>query len=82
MNSEEKVLSDIGELVQEVVPSAVLASEEDYGRPMNEIGIDSLDTMSLLLEVQEKFNVEIPDEVVDKFASLRSIAKYVVEKQG
>ncbi|MDT8375583.1 MAG: phosphopantetheine-binding protein [Mariprofundaceae bacterium] len=82
MSDESKVLIELGELVLSVVPSAVLSSEEDYDRPMGEIGIDSLDTMSVLLEAQEKFGVEVPDEVVDKLVSLRSIAAYIARQQG
>lgn len=82
MSDESKVLGKIRELVLDVVPSAVLSSEEDYDRPMSEIGIDSLDSMSFLLEVQEKFGVEVPDEAVDKLTSLRSIAAYVAKQQA
>ena len=77
MDNETKVLNELREIVLKVVPSAVVSSEEDYERPMSDIGIDSLDSMSFLLEVQERFGVEIPDEAVDKLSSLRAIAAYV-----
>lgn len=64
------------------MPTATIASEEDSDRPLNEIGVDSLDTMSVLLDAQEKFGVEIPDEVVGQLSSLRAIARYVAERQG
>ncbi len=79
MNSHNTILSEIKVLVLEVTPSAVLESDEDYGRSMVDIGIDSLDSMSLLLKVQDKFSIEIPNEVADSFNDIRSIAKYVAE---
>jgi acyl carrier protein len=82
MSNETKVLQELKELVGVVAPSAVISSEEDCDRALNEIGIDSLDTMSLLLEAQEKFGVEVPDEAVDKLTSLRSIAIYILENQS
>lgn len=82
MDNETKVLNELREIVLKVVPSAVVSSEEDYDKPLQEIGIDSLDTMSLLLEVQERFDVEVPDEVVDGLTSLRSIAQFVAGKNG
>lgn len=78
MGSEESIIKEIRELAIGVAQSATLDSEQDYDRPMNEIGVDSLDAMSLFLEVQEKLGVDIPDEVVDELVSIRDIAKYVV----
>lgn len=82
MGNESQVLGELRELVLGVVPTATIASEEDSDRPLNEIGVDSLDTMSVLLDAQEKFGVEIPDEVVGQLSSLRAIARYVAERQG
>ncbi len=79
MSSEDDALRVLQRLVQEVAPSTVLESEEDYDLPMGDIGIDSLDVMSLLLRVQDEFSMDIPDEAADNFTSLRSIAKYVTE---
>ena len=82
MSDELKVLSTLKEIVAEVVPTAVISSDEDCDRALSDIGIDSLDTMSILLEAQGKFGVEIPDEEIDKLTSLRAIAEYVANKQG
>jgi len=81
MSNEDNVLNKLREVVLQITPSAVLVSEADYDRSLKEIGIDSLDAMSILLEVQEKLGIEVPDEVVDTLPSLRSIARYVAENQ-
>jgi hypothetical protein len=37
MNAEEKILDEIGKLALKSISSIVLASEEDYGRPLTNI---------------------------------------------
>lgn len=82
MNSEDTVLSVLKRLVIEVAPSAVLESDEDLDQPMGDIGIDSLDVMSLLLKVQDEFSVDVPDDVADDLVSIRSIAEYITKSSG
>ena len=43
-------------------------------------GIDSLDMLSLFLLLQERFNIEIPDEDIPKLDSLNAIVNYINEK--
>lgn len=42
-----------------------------------DVGIDSLDQASILLEVQEEASVEIPDEDVDQCDTLNNLAAVV-----
>lgn len=82
MENEKDILNKIKVLVLENSHSVILNSEEDYDRPMSEIGLDSLDTMTLFLEIQEQLGVKIPDEVIDELVSLRSLANYVNKNQN
>ncbi len=43
-------------------------------------GIDSLDMLSVFLLLQEKFNIEIPDEDIPKLNTLNAIVEYVNKK--
>jgi acyl carrier protein len=43
-------------------------------------GIDSLDMLSVFLLLQEKFNIEIPDEDIPKLNTLNAIVEYVNQK--
>ena len=45
-------------------------------------GLDSLDHASILFEVQEAFDVTIPDEVVDRLKTIATIVEYVVQHRG
>jgi acyl carrier protein len=45
--------------------------------PFSEQGIDSLDMMSIFLNIEEKFNLKIPDADIDKLISVEKIVEYV-----
>ena len=40
-------------------------------------GIDSLELMNILLEIEEQYGIEIPDEDVDKCNSIEGIVRYL-----
>lgn len=47
---------------------------------LRDIGADSLDIMNILLAVQEKFSIEIPDEDVETLRNVSSICSYIEKK--
>lgn len=49
---------------------------------LREIGADSLDMMTILLDVQTAVGVEIPDSDVGKLTSVDSIVEYVNRLAG
>ena len=65
------------ELAHGVNPRAVLSSEADMDRPFRDIGIDSLEVMSVMLAAMEKFDIEIPDAEADVLASLNELGSFV-----
>lgn len=42
-----------------------------------ELGIPSLDTVELVVEFEEKFDVSIPDNVVDRFETVGDVIRYM-----
>ena len=65
-----KEIEMLKEKIKNVDPSKDLASQ----------GVDSLDTLSLLLLIQEKYGVQIPDEDIPKLTTLNDIVEYVNKK--
>ncbi len=49
---------------------------------LTDIGVDSLDIMSILMGVQEAADIEIPDDDVDELVSIEDIVKYVELKKS
>ena len=47
----------------------------------NDLGFDSLDRVDVLMAVEEEFNLEIPDEDIDKMLTVKDTVEYVLKKQ-
>ena len=65
-----KEIEMLKEKIENIDPQKDLASQ----------GVDSLDTLSLLLLIQEKYGVQIPDEDIPKLTTLNDIVEYVNKK--
>ncbi len=68
------------ENVKEVIVEAdVLGDVEQMQSDiaLSEQGIDSLDVVNVYLLLEEKFNVKIPDEDLDKVSTIDEIVKYI-----
>ena len=44
---------------------------------MNDLGADSLDIVELIMELEEKYDIEIPDEDVEKIVTVGEIVEYI-----
>ena len=75
MSVAEKVKSIIVEQLgvkpDQVVPSASF---------VNDLGADSLDTVELVMALEEEFGVEIPDEEAEKILTVEDAVKYIEKK--
>ena len=45
----------------------------------NDLGADSLDTVELIMEFEEEFSIEIPDEDAENITTVSSAIKYIEE---
>ena len=48
---------------------------------IEDLGADSLDTVELVMALEEEFGQEIPDEEAEKLQSVGDVIKYIEEKQ-
>ena len=62
-----------------------LGVKEDQVTPeakfIEDLGADSLDTVELVMALEEEFGQEIPDEEAEKLQSVSDVIKYVEERQ-
>ena len=72
MNVEEKVKSIIVE--QLGVDEAEVAIEAKF---VDDLGADSLDTVELVMALEEEFNLEISDEDAEKIATVGDAVRYI-----
>ena len=75
MSVEDKIKSIVSEQLgvkaEEVTPQASF---------IDDLGADSLDTVELIMALEEEFGVEIPDEDAEKMATVGDAIKYIEEK--
>lgn len=50
--------------------------------PLRDQNIDSLDLFNILLLVEEKFKIKIPNEDMDLLVDIESIIKYLIAEQN
>jgi len=73
MVSEEDIRSIIGQVESLKEKAYSIDGNKDFASQ----GIDSLDMLSVYLMIQERYNVEIPDEDIPKLDSIKSIVEYL-----
>ena len=47
---------------------------------IDDLGADSLDTVELVMAIEEAFNIEIPDETAEKISNLQQAVDFISEK--
>ena len=47
---------------------------------MKDLDADSLDAVEIMMELEDEFDIEIPDEDAESFSSIGDIVKYIDKK--
>ena len=48
---------------------------------IEDLGADSLDTVELIMALEEEFGIEVPDEQAEKLLTVGDVGKYIEEHQ-
>ena len=74
----------IDERVKKIIVEQLGVKEEDV-KPeasfVEDLGADSLDTVELVMALEEEFDIEIPDEEAEKITTVQSAIDYVQNNQ-
>ena len=73
-------MSNIDERVKSVVVKQLGVKEEDVkndSKFIDDLGADSLDTVELVMGLEEEFDTEIPDEEAEKITPVQQAIDYV-----
>ena len=54
----------------------------DNAKFVDDLGADSLDTVELVMALEEEFGIEIPDEEAEKLITVGDALRYIEEKAG
>ncbi|AKP74573.1 acyl carrier protein [Piscirickettsia salmonis] len=78
-------MSTIEERVKKIVVEQLGVKEEDV-KPeasfVDDLGADSLDTVELVMALEEEFETEIPDEDAEKIATVQDAMNYVKQRES
>ena len=70
----------IEERVRKIVVEQLGVKEEDVKLEasfVEDLGADSLDTVELVMALEEEFETEIPDEDAEKIATVQQVIDYI-----
>lgn len=74
-------MSDVEERVKKIVSEQLGVKDEvsDEASFVDDLGADSLDTVELVMALEEEFECEIPDEQAEKIMTVQQAIDYVKE---
>ena len=73
-------MSDIEQRVKKIVAEQLGTKEADVKNTssfVDDLGADSLDTVELVMALEEEFDCEIPDEEAEKITTVKQAVDYI-----
>ena len=73
-------MSTVEERVKQIVVEQLGVKEEEVSGEssfVDDLGADSLDTVELVMALEEEFNIEIPDEEAEKITTVQQAIDYI-----
>jgi len=73
-------MSTVEERVRKIVSEQLGVKEEELDNAasfVDDLGADSLDTVELVMALEEEFETEIPDEEAEKIATIQQAIDYI-----
>ena len=76
-------MSELNQKITKVIVEK-LGVTEDQVKPeasfIDDLGADSLDTVELVMALEDEFDIEIPDEEAEKLKKVQDVIDYVTSK--
>ena len=80
INSGKRYKTELEQTVEKVIVDHLVVRPEDvkvYSSFVDDLGADSLDAVELIMAMEEKFDIEIPDEDAEKITTVGSAIEYI-----
>jgi acyl carrier protein len=82
---KENIMSTIEERVKKIILEQLGTQESEVKEEasfVDDLGADSLDTVELVMALEEEFDTEIPDEEAEKITTVKSAIDYINANQS
>ncbi|GBC76061.1 Acyl carrier protein [bacterium HR07] len=76
-------MADIADQVRQIIAEQLMVDIEevtDDASFIEDLGADSLDTVEMIMEIEDEFGIEIPDEDAEKIQTVGKAIEYVKKK--
>jgi acyl carrier protein len=83
--ARENLMSNIEEQVKNIVAEQLGVKSEEVKKEssfVDDLGADSLDTVELVMALEEEFETEIPDEDAEKITTVQQAIDYITKHSG
>lgn len=79
--ANEAVFNDLKDIIVEqlAVDPEEVTMEASFVEDLN---ADSLDLVELIMEIEEKFGIQVPDDVAEKIVSVSDAVEYIQEQRA
>lgn len=78
-------MASVEERVIDIVAEQLGVEKDKISREthfVNDLGADSLDTVELVMELEEEFDISIPEESAEKIQRVGEAIDYIEKNQG
>ena len=78
-------MASIEEKVRDIIVTELGASPEKVvaeAKFVEDLGADSLDTVELVMALEEEFEIDIPDEAAEKISTVQSAVDFIVSAKA
>jgi acyl carrier protein len=75
----------IEERVKEIIVDQLGVSADQVtleAKFVEDLGADSLDTVELVMALEEEFDVEVPDDEAEKLQAVNDVVTFITSKKG
>ena len=75
-------MSDVTQKVKDIIIEQLGVNPEEVTEEasfIDDLGADSLDTVELVMALEEGFDIEVPDEDAEKLTTVGAAIKYIEE---
>jgi acyl carrier protein len=82
---EDSTVASVQERVIDIVAEQLGVNKDQVSREtsfVNDLGADSLDTVELVMELEEEFDINIPDDAAEKIQTVGQAIEFIEQSQA